>query len=172
MNPTIRGLALLRQHATDSMDAKTTSIGLCPWSFRKVFFIISLSFLFSPFALEAQSSLLELQYLKLLNSEGKSVRKSMVKPGDELTLEFRYTCRGFSKESVVKLTVELFDAQGNSKLSDELKREIIEGMRIDRYKLVVPQNISGQFLVVLTLQVLQKDQTLSEVVKTAPFEVD
>jgi hypothetical protein len=138
---------------------------------KKVFFTFFLSLVFGQTVFEARASLLELQYLKLLNDQGSSVEEKVVKPGDALTLEFRYTCRGFSKESVVKMNVELFDAQGNSKLSDEQTREVMEGTRIDRYKLVVPQNISGPFLAVLTLQVVQEDETLSEVVKTVPFEV-
>jgi len=133
---------------------------------------LTFSFLIGNISLNAEGSSLEFNYLKLLNAQGVPVKEKEVKPEDQLTLELQYTCRGFSKESVVKIKVELFDTQGNSKLSDELTREIIEGTRIDRYKLVVPQNISGQFLVVLTLQILQEDQVLSEVVKTAPFEVD
>jgi hypothetical protein len=118
-----------------------------------------------------QACVLELHYLKLLDPLGGMVKGKTVFAGTELTLEVKYRQSGFPKVAVTTLGVELFDASGESLIHEDSSRPFVEGTRLDRYRFTVPEKISGKFLAVLTIKVLNKDEVLSEVMKTAPFDV-
>jgi len=121
--------------------------------------------------LAGQARVLELHYLKLLDPLGGMVKGKSVFAGTELTLEVKYRQSGFPKRSVTSLRVEIFDVSGETLIHEDSSRPFEEGTRMDRYRFTVPEKISGKFLAVLTIKVSDKDEVISEVTKTAPFDV-
>lgn len=118
-----------------------------------------------------QGSSLEVVSLGLHDEAGMDVSGKIVRPSSHLTLEMKYNRRGFPKEILTTLEIQLFDTQGNVLLQDKLDRPPLEGTRKDSYKIDIPRDAQGKFLVVLTLRVSQGDQIFSEVTKTVPFDV-
>lgn len=128
-------------------------------------------FLIGSITLANQACVLELHYLKLMDPLGGMVKGKSVFAGTELTLEVKYRQSGFPKEAVTSLGVEVFDASGESLIHENSSRPFEEGTRLDRYRFTVPEKINGKFLAVMTIKVSNKDEIISKVTKTAPFDV-
>lgn len=119
----------------------------------------------------SEGSLLELQYLARVDAQGHYIEDPKVKPGSDMMVQVRYIRKGFSEEAQTVLHVEVYDPLGKLLLQDDLKRSSLEGVRRDRYRLAVPPDASGHYLIVFTIRVMNKDQVISEVSKNFPFEV-
>ncbi len=119
----------------------------------------------------SENSTLEFQSIVRIDADGKLINDDKVKPGSELMTEMKYVRRGFPEESQTIFYIELYDAQGHCLLKDEQKKPALEGGRRDRYKLNIPPDASGHYLIVFTVKVLSEGKVLSQVSKNFPFVV-
>ncbi|MBI1884357.1 MAG: hypothetical protein HYS08_09175 [Chlamydiae bacterium] len=141
-------------------------------------FILLLAF--NPSFLQAETGAsLELYNLSLMDEKGQEVSEGTVQPGAQLTLEMKYGRRGFPTNSLTTLEVELYDPTGEILLQDSVERPFTEGDRLDRYRVNIPANAAGKFLLALTIRVSEGEadtesaaQVLAEVSKTIPFDVE
>ncbi|MBI1883455.1 MAG: hypothetical protein HYS08_04520 [Chlamydiae bacterium] len=139
---------------------------------KKVFFhILIVSFFASILNVKAypESSKLELQYVILYDDAWNDLSEKTVKSGSELTLQIKYTRKGFSKKSRTFIKIEIFDAKGNIVLKDREKRSPMEGTRRDRYGFTIPKGILGKFLINITIEVFQKGHAIAQISRTVPF---
>lgn len=136
-------------------------------------YILMSFFLFSRWSSSAfpEGSNLELQYVILYDDAWNDLREKTVKSGSELTLQVKYTRKGFPKKSKTRIKIKIFDAQGHLVLQDEEERPPMEGTRRDRYGFTIPKGISGNFLISATLQVFQKKRILAKISRIIPFDV-
>ena len=135
---------------------------------KKKFITFSVFFLFTCLAF-SEDSALEFQSIVRIDADGHVLNDDKVKPGSDLMTEMKYVRRGFSVDAQTLFHIELYDAQGHCLLKDEQKKPALEGGRRDRYKLNIPSNASGHYLIVFTIQVITDGKVLSEVSKNFPF---
>ncbi|MBI1871315.1 MAG: hypothetical protein HYS07_09005 [Chlamydiae bacterium] len=118
-----------------------------------------------------EGSNLELHYLIFYDDAWNDLSEKTIKSGNEITLQMKYTRKGFPKKSKTRLKIEIFDAQGNIVLQDQEMRPQMEGTRRDRYAFTIPKGSSGHYLISTTLQVFQKRHVLAKISRTIPFDV-